>query len=75
MQMVQNFAIRVVHNVNRESDALCALKELHWLPADVRIKYKILCVVFKCLHDKCSLAYLRDLLIQNKRNSGIISGL
>ena len=59
----------------RESDALNALKELHWLLVDVRIKYKILCILFKCLHDKSSLAYLRDLLIHNNRNSGTISGL
>ena len=58
MQRIQNFAARVVQNVNRESDALSALKELHWLPVDTRIKYKILCIVFKCLHDKSTPTYL-----------------
>ena len=62
-------------NVNRERDALSALKELHWLPADARIKYNILCMVFKCLHDKSTLAYLKDLLIHNNRNGGKVSGL
>ena len=75
MHRIQNFAAGVVQNVKRESDALSALKEFHWLPVDVRKKYKILCIVFKCLNNKSTLAYLRDLLIQNDRNSGIISGL
>ena len=41
----------------------------------MRVKYKILCIVFKCLHDKFALAYLRNLLIHNNRNSGTISGI
>ena len=28
------------------------LKELHWLPVEYRIKYKIVLLVYKCLHDK-----------------------
>ena len=55
-----------------ESDGLSILKELHWLSVDLRINYKILCIVFKYLQDKSALAYLRDLLIHNNRNSGII---
>ena len=62
---MQNVAAIVELNVNRERDALSALKELHWLPVDARIKYKILCIVFKCLHDKSPLPYVRDLLIHN----------
>ena len=60
---------------NGERDAHSSLKELHWLPVDVRIKYKILWLVFKCLHDKSTQAYLRDLLIHNNRNGGVVSGL
>ena len=75
MQSIQKFAAKVVLNVNRERDALSALKELHWLPVDVKIKYKILCIVFKSLHDKSALAYLRDLMIHNNRNGRVVSGL
>ena len=71
----QHFAARVVWNINRESDALSALKEFYWLPVDQRIKYKILSIIFKCLHDRSELAYVRDFLIHNNRNSEIISGL
>ena len=75
MQRIQNFAARVVLNVNRERDAFSTLNELHWLLVDVRIKYKILCTVFKYVHDKSVLAYLRDLLIHNNRNGGVVSVL
>ena len=75
MQRIQNFTARVVMIVNKERDALSALKGLHWLPVEARIKYKILCLVFKCLHDNSALAYLRDLLIHNNRNGGVVSGL
>ena len=59
MQRIQNSTGKVVLNVNRERDALSALKQFHWLPVDARIKYKILCIVFKCLHDKSPLPYIK----------------
>ena len=33
-----------------EDDSKTILKELHWLPIEARIDFKIACHVYKCLH-------------------------
>ena len=38
------------------------LKELHSLPREARTYFKIICYVFKCLHNKAP-SYLSDLLV------------
>jgi len=52
MQVVQNSAARLVAKVNRfdgiSTETL--LKQLHWLKVKERIEYKIITIVFKCLH-------------------------
>ena len=52
------------------------LHELHWLPIVVRIKYKILTIVHKCLNDNKAPANLKNKLIHNNwENAGICAGL
>ena len=52
MQVVQNSAARLVAKVNRfdgiSTETL--LKQFHWLKVKERIEYKIITIVFKCLH-------------------------
>jgi len=37
------------------------LEDLHWLPVDLRIDFKVLCYVFKCQNDLAP-SYLADLI-------------
>ena len=40
------------------------LKELHWLPVQARIEYKLLTLTFKCVHDKAP-TYLSELILRH----------
>ena len=52
LQAVQNSAARIVTQERlRDHDAMSrALMELHWLPVDKRIEYKLLLYTYKALH-------------------------
>jgi hypothetical protein len=63
LQRVQNTAARVVMRVRKHDHITPVLKALHWLPIPQRIDFKILLLVFKCLHGLAP-TYLRDLLKQ-----------
>ncbi len=62
LQRVQNKAARLIHLVGRDHPSAPLLHQLHWLPIRIRIQFKILVYVYKCLH---SLApdYLSELLL------------
>ena len=51
LQRLQNAAARLITRSKRREHITPILAELHWLPVCQRIKYKILLLVFKCLHD------------------------
>ena len=53
--------------------SLQALHDLHWLPRSARIDFKILVMVFNCLHDNSAPSYLKDLLLVNKCNGMYIN--
>ena len=55
MQRVQNWAAKVVLYRDRYSSSKEALIQLHWLPIKERIDYKILCIIYKCLHNMAPL--------------------
>ncbi len=63
LQLQQNSAARVVINACK-SDRLCMTevrKNLHWLPINARIEYKILMLTWKAYHETRP-KYLSDLL-------------
>lgn len=62
-QLIQNNAAKLVLKRSKFSSSTDALKSLHWLPIKTRIKFKIICLVHKCLYGKAP-GYLKDLLIQ-----------
>ena len=62
LQRVQNIAAKTILKRKKFDSATEALKELHWLPIDLRIKFKILCFVYKCL-DGNAPEYLQNLLV------------
>ena len=62
LQVAQNDAARLVFRKSRfNSSASDLLNKLHWLPVEMRIKYKICCIVYNSLHGR-SPDYLYNLI-------------
>lgn len=51
LQRIQNWAAKVVLQQGKFTSSKHALRSLHWLPVKQRIDFKLLCLVYKCLHD------------------------
>uniref|UniRef100_M3XK14 Uncharacterized protein n=1 Tax=Latimeria chalumnae TaxID=7897 RepID=M3XK14_LATCH len=62
LQLVQNSAAHVVKNVSRFDHITPVLRELHWLPVQWQITFKVLVLVFKALKGLWP-EYLRNLLM------------
>ena len=60
-QRIQNLTAKIILNWSKYDSATKALAELHILPVYVRSEFKILVLVFKCLHGLAPV-YLTDLL-------------
>ena len=63
LQRVQNAAARLVTRAKKYDHISPILFQLHWLPIKYRINFKILSLVFLCLHDLAP-SYLQELLVQ-----------
>ena len=61
LQYVLNSAARVVSMSNKYDHITPIMMELHWLPVEQRVKYKILLFVFKSINGMSPI-YLSDLL-------------
>ena len=61
LQHVQNAAAHVVTVSPKFCHITPVLKNLHWLPIDLRIEFKILTITYKALHDLAP-AYIKNLL-------------
>lgn len=61
LQKIQNKAAKMITLSKGREHAQPILRSLHWLPVHQRIKFKILCIVFKCLHNIAP-SYLSELL-------------
>jgi len=72
LQHVQNTAARLITRTSRRSHITPILKELHWLPIQQRIQYKLLVLTFKALHDEAP-AYIKNLLQVYKPNRNLRS--
>jgi hypothetical protein len=53
LQKIQNTAARIVACIPRHEHITPVLKNLHWLPVEARIQYRVILLTFKALHDKC----------------------
>jgi len=71
-QSVQNAAARLVSGSRKYDHISLVLHQLHWLPVDKRITYKILLMVFKCLHNLAP-SYLSNLIIKYTPNRALRS--
>ena len=66
LQLVQNAAARMILGGSRREHVTPLLMELHWLPVEKRILFKVLLLVFKCRMGKAPL-YLQELLMPYNR--------
>jgi hypothetical protein len=65
LQLVQNNAARLVYKKRKHEHVTPLLKNLHWLPIEQRIKYKVNLLTFKALHGQAP-SYLRELINEYK---------
>ena len=65
LQRIQNMAAKITLLKSREDSATEARKELHWLPIEQRIQYKVCLTVHKCRNDEAP-KYLQELLMEKK---------
>ena len=72
LQMILNNAARIVAMQKRSDHIMPILIELHWLPVQCRIEYKIILLVFKCIIEKAP-SYLRSLIITHNPSRALRS--
>ena len=63
LQLCQNSAARVITLTRKSEHITPELKQLHWLPVNRRIEYKILLFTFKALKAKAP-HYISDLVVR-----------
>ena len=61
LQLVQNFAARVIYRKPKYDHVSSLLKSLHWLPVNKRVMFKIILLVFKCLRGLAPI-YLSEMI-------------
>ena len=61
LQCVQNTATRIVTRTSSYSHITPVLKNLHWLPVNYRVQFKILMHTYKALHGQAP-GYISDML-------------
>ena len=62
LQKFQHSCARVIYKKRKYDHVSGILKELHWLPSEARTYFKLLCCVYKCLHDLAP-DYLSELIV------------
>ena len=65
LQKVQNTAARLVLRRGKRQSATGMLRELHWLKVESRILSKLLLLIYKCVHGRCS----RNLQVRYKMHN------
>lgn len=75
LQRIQNMAARLVTYTSRFAHITPVLRNLHWLPVNARIEFKVILTVFKCLRGEAP-AYLIELIepyspVRDLRSSGL----
>ena len=73
LQKIQNTAARILTFSRKSCHITPILKELHWLPVNQRIVFKLLMIVYKCI-DNIAPSYLSELLSQYSPTRTLRSG-
>ena len=61
LQRVQSMAAKLILRKQKYDSVTACLKELHWLPVNLRIDFKIMMMVWKCLNGQAP-SYLVELI-------------
>ena len=61
LQRLQNIAARIITYTKKTDHITPVLADLHWLPIEQRLKYKICLIIYKIMHDKAP-SYLAELV-------------
>ena len=61
LQRLQNIAARIITHTKKTDHITPVLADLHWLPIEQRLKYKMCLIVFKILHEMAP-SYLTELV-------------
>ena len=69
LQMVQNICAKLVLQCSKYSSATQALMDLHWLPIEQGIHYKILTITYKVIQNRAP-KYIMDLLRPDEPKRG-----
>ena len=72
LQRVQNTAARVISGLRKYDHITTTRYELHWLPVDRRIEFKILLLTYKALNGLAP-QYISDLLVYYSESSELRS--
>ena len=62
LQKFQNSCARLIFRKSKYDHVSEILNELHWLPAEARPYFKLICYVYKCIHDLAP-SYLSELIV------------
>ena len=65
LQTVQNICAKLVLQCSKYSSATQTLMDLHWLPIEQQIHYKILRIMYRGIHKRAP-KYIIDLLKANE---------
>ena len=63
LQRIQNMAARLVHKLPKFSHVTPLLIDLHWLPVEYHIKYKLLLFTYKGIHQMAP-QYINEMFIR-----------
>ena len=74
LQSAQNNAARLVTKTKKYDRITPILKDLHWLPVESRIMYKILTLVHSSIYSVTCPLYLQDLIVIHAPQRALRSG-
>ena len=74
LQRLQNMAARIIYRCGPRDHVTPLRKELHWLPIEARLVFKILCYTYKAMQGNLP-EYMCDLVsVYNPKRCGLRSG-
>ena len=70
LQKVQNCAVRVIYYAANSDHVTPLFLQLHWLPLSCRIRFKILCIMYKVFNSYNVPSYISDIFTLQSATSG-----
>lgn len=64
LQYIQNCAARLIYRSKHYTHVTPLLKDLHWLPVEARVQFKICLITYKALNGNAP-AYIRELILRD----------